>query len=1074
MGRRLGPASRMKTRAPLKDRPPLPLQTASAAIAQAKYFQPGEDLDGLRRRLARALARPETDPGRWEESFYRTLHYAFPGGRIMANAGAEDRNPGVSTINCTVSRTIDDSMAGIMQAASEAALTLKAGCGIGYNFSTLRPRGALVTGAGATTSGPLPFMDVFDAICRTVSSAGGRRGAQMGCLDIGHPDIEAFITAKRETGRLRAFNLSCLVSDEFIAAVRTDSDWPLAFPAFASEMDGPLVWRRWPLRQSDYTVNERGQTACRVYRTVRARTLWNLVLRSTYEYSDPGFILIDEVNRMNPLWFCEDIRATNPCVPADTWVHTCDGPRQVTELIGRPAALFHNGTLHTTGPQGFFRTGRKAVMQLRTAEGYSLRLTADHRLQRVTRQTRWVQDVEWIAARDLKPGDRVVLHDHRRGAQWEGRGRFGEGYLLGLLIGDGTLKTDKAVLSVWRRAAVVNGQDEQGVDAVMAEALQHAKAMPHRADFRGWISVPGRSEFRLSTAALHKLAHDYGVHPGGKTITDNIERSSSDFHRGLLRGLFDSDGSVQGHQQKGVSVRLAQSSTSLLEAAQRMLLRLGIVSTLYRERRKAGVSVLPDGRGGRRLYPTAAQHELVISGANLQRYADLIGFSDSEKSARLHASLVGYRRALNAERFTAEVEAIEADGFEDVFDVQVPGVNAFDANGFVAHNCGEQPLPPFGACLLGSVNLASLVQRPFTREAHFDFDTYAEVVRLFARMLDNVVELHGLPLPEQRAEIARKRRHGMGYFGLGSALTMLGLRYGSPESVAFTERVTRLLAVESWRAALELAREKGPAPVLAENFEITPELLARQPALARDGIRAGAKLPGRVLHARYSAHLQRIAEVEPELVAQLADVGARYTHATSIAPTGTMAASVGNNASNGIEPSFAHHYTRNMIVPGEKAKRAVRMESYELLTYRHHVDAKVDAEHLPEVFAATAAGTDPREHIAVQAAAQRWVDASISKTINVPTDIAFAEFESLYDQAIEQQLKGCTTFRFNPEVHQGVLVTDRDLAATEYEFRLADGRTLRLPGDAQVEYEGGTYSAANLYDALKEGFYGKL
>jgi ribonucleoside-diphosphate reductase alpha chain len=1129
----------MKTRAPLKDRPPLPLQTASAAIAQAKYFQPGEDLDGLRRRLAHALARPEADPGRWEESFYRTLHYAFPGGRIMANAGAEDLKPGVSTINCTVSRTIDDSMAGIMRAASEAALTLKAGCvapqttvitekgrvtaqvaflerhqqilsysrdrrqfemrrierhlvtyvpraenielvsgtaklktsvkhpvlvyrqgaltyvradqtepgdglvhhalawradprraeeawfagahlgdgsaypkrfeykasrrrwaqrahqagqrlifkiraaeqevveryarffqvrfgagakvvpqltthgtavwdytvasfaasaaavlvdhqigdksatlrvpawiaidpqshflpflaglidtdgtvgergavsiamksvefalqlqellgqfgvhgsvvqrkprdhvhagklirdaggavikicdsaflgamsdymadgakrrrarerasqagqydrylmpielraalvseraavdrrerltlgfyhgyhlrakvsrvwldrwerrfphlrdlicfartlrpidairrnlpigetfydftvddnsnylagegglvvihncGIGYDFSTLRPRGALVTGAGATTSGPLPFMDVFDAICRTVSSAGGRRGAQMGCLDIGHPDIEAFITAKRETGRLRAFNLSCLVNDEFIAAVRTDSDWPLAFPAFASEMDGPLVWRRWPLRQSDYTVNERGQTACRVYRTVRARTLWNLVLRSTYEYSDPGFILIDEVNRMNPLWFCEDIRAMNPC--------------------------------------------------------------------------------------------------------------------------------------------------------------------------------------------------------------------------------------------------------------------------------------------------------------------------------------------------------------------------------------GEQPLPPFGACLLGSVNLASLVQRPFTREARFDFDTYAEVVRVFARMLDNVVELHGLPLPEQRAEIARKRRHGMGYFGLGSALTMLGLRYGSGESVAFTERVTRLLAVENWRAALELAREKGPAPALAEDFEITPELLASQPALARDGIRAGAKLPGRVLHTRYSTYMQRIAEVEPELVAQLADVGARYTHATSIAPTGTMAASVGNNASNGIEPSFAHHYTRNMIVPGEKAKRAVRMDSYELLAYRHHVDAKVDTEQLPEVFAATAAGTEPREHIAVQAAAQRWVDASISKTINVPTDIAFAEFESLYDQAIEQQLKGCTTFRFNPEVHQGVLVTDRDLAATEYEFRLADGRTLRLPGDAKVEYEGGTYSAANLYDALKEGFYGKL
>ncbi len=1064
----------MKSRAPLKDSPPLPLQTASAAIAQAKYFLPGEDLDGLRQRLAKALARPEARPGDWQDAFYHALHYAFPGGRIMANAGAEAHKPGVSTINCTVSRTIDDSMEGIMHAAAEAALTLKAGCGIGYDFSTLRPRGAPVSGAGATTSGPLPFMDVFDAVCRTVSSAGGRRGAQMGCLDIGHPDIEAFITAKRAVGRLRAFNLSCLVSDAFIAAVRADADWPLAFPAFASELSGPLIWRHWPRRDPAYTVNEHGETACRVYRRVRARTLWDLVLRSTYDTSDPGFILIDEVNRMNPLWFCEDIRAMNPCVTAETWVHTQDGPRQVAELVGRPVRLFHNGRLHMSGPEGFFRTGRKPLLQLRTTEGYGLRLTPDHRMQRVLQQTRWNQQAEWVPASALRAGDRVLLHDHRSAAHWEGRGSFGEGYLLGLLIGDGTLKVDNAVLSVWRHAAAVNATDAQGSDGVMAAALQHARALPHRSDFSGWMAVPGRGEYRMSTATLRQLAHDYGLQPGHKTITADIERSSSAFHRGVLRGLFDTDGSVQGNQQKGVSVRLAQSSTRLLESAQRMLLRLGIVSTIYRGHRKAGTSELPDGRGGRRAYPTLAQHELVISGANLQRYADIIGFDDSDKSARLLASLGNYRRALNAERFTATIEAVEPAGIEDVFDVQVPGVNAFDANGFVAHNCGEQPLPPFGACLLGSVNLASLVQRPFTREAHFDFDTYAQVVRVFARMLDNVVELHGLPLPQQRAEIERKRRHGMGYFGLGSALTMLGIRYGSPESLALTERITRVLAVENWRAALALAREKGPAPVLREDVEITPALMARQPGLARAGLKPGDRLPARVLHARHSAHLQRIAEVEPELVAQLADIGARYTHATSIAPTGTMAAAVGNNASNGIEPSFAHHYTRNMIVAGEKAKRAVRMESYELLAYRHHVDAEVDGEHLPAVFAATAAGTDPREHIAVQAAAQRWVDASISKTINVPTDIAFAAFASLYDHAIDQHLKGCTTFRFNPDVHQGVLVTDRDLASTEYAFQLADGRSVRVRGDAQVEYEGGIYTAANLYEALKEGFYGKL
>ncbi|MEW6166153.1 MAG: LAGLIDADG family homing endonuclease [Pseudomonadota bacterium] len=1061
----------MKARKPLDELPPLPLQQASDLIARSKYFLPGEDLDGMRRRLARALARQEAQPEHWEELFYRTLHFAFPAGRIMANAGAQALKPDVSTINCTVSRTIDDSMAGIMQAVSEAALTLKAGCGIGYDFTTLRPRGAFVSGAGATTSGPLPFMDVFDAVCRTVSSAGGRRGAQMGCLDIGHPDIEDFIVAKREAGRLRAFNLSCLVTSEFVAAVRDDARWPLAFPAFPQEMsDGSeLVWRRWPLRDAAYTVNERGETACRVYRTVPARELWELIMRSTYAYSDPGFILVDEMNRMNPLWFCEQIRATNPCVTGDTWVHTDHGPRQVRELCGRGLALRVNGADHASGPEGFFATGHKAVFRIRTCAGYSLRLTGDHRLLRVKRQTRWTREHEWCAAGELQPGDRLVLNDHRPGVEWSGRGSFGEGYLLGLLIGDGSMKADEAVLCVWRPARAAGAPENCGVDGVMAEVLRYLRQMPQRSDFRGWTAVGERSEFRLSTASLTALAHGYGMRPGCKTLTADMQRTSSAFHRGLLRGLFDSDGSVQSSQQQVASVRLSQADKDLLLSVQRMLLRLGIASTVYENRR-----ALPDGRDGVRDAAAQAQHELVIAGSNLAQFAAAIGFADGDKAARLRALLASGRRALSAEDFTAEVLSIEPEGEEEVFDVQMPGINAFDADGFYAHNCGEQPLPPFGACLLGSVNLAALVKKPFTKDAHFDFDTYADVVRVFARMLDNVVEINGLPLAEQRAEILRKRRHGMGYMGLGSALTMLGLRYGSKESVAFTEKVTRLLAVENWRAALELAREKGPAAVLTELHEITPELLVQRPELARDGHAAGDRVPGRVLHARYSRYLQRIAEVEPELVQALAETGARYTHATSIAPTGTMAASVGNNASNGIEPSFAHSYIRNMIVPGEKAKRAVRMESYELLAYRHWIDADVDPERLPEAFAGTSAGTDPSEHIDVQAAAQRWIDSSISKTINVPSDIDYEAFKDLYHYAIDQGLKGCTTFRFNPEVHQGVLVSEHDLARTIYEFKLADGSSVQLPGNAQVEYEGGTYTAANLYDALKEGFYGRL
>jgi ribonucleoside-diphosphate reductase alpha chain len=700
-----------------------PLQPASIDIWDSKYrlrARDGQALDADPEasfaRVARALARVEATPELREHWTARFLHAlrrgAIPAGRILSNAGAEEHKPATSTINCTVSGTIRDSMDDILGKVHEAGLTLKAGCGIGYEFSTLRPRGAWVSGAGAQTSGPLSFMDVYDRMCFTISSAGGRRGAQMATFDVGHPDVTGFIGAKREDGRLRQFNLSLLITDEFVQAVRADGDWPLAFPVTRDEVEAEgldlsdravVHWRDWPIRDG-YVTDAEGRVACRVHRVIRARHLWNLIMSSTYDFAEPGFVLIDRVNEMNNNWFCEDLRATNPC--------------------------------------------------------------------------------------------------------------------------------------------------------------------------------------------------------------------------------------------------------------------------------------------------------------------------------------------------------------------------------------GEQPLPPYGACLLGSVDLTRFVVDPFTEGARFDWDGFREVVGIFTRMLDNVVEISGLPLPEQREEIRSKRRHGMGFLGLGSALAMLRMAYGSPESLEFTERVSKELAVEGWRQALELAREKGPAPLLEQDFEVTEAMLRKRPEMRRDGYVAGDRVPGRILHARYSRYMQRIAEVEPELVRELAEEGARFTHHASIAPTGTIALSVGNNASNGIEPSFAHRYSRNVIRTGRKTKEKIDVFSKELLAYRYFVnpDAAPDADDpanwLPDWFV-TADDIGPRTHVDVQAAAQKWIDASISKTANVPTDYPFEDFQDIYLYAWEKGLKGCTTFRFNPEAFQGVLVRDEDLAATTYEFELEDGTVIRARGDESVEYDGETHTAANLFEALKEGYYGR-
>jgi ribonucleoside-diphosphate reductase alpha chain len=405
--------------------------------------------------------------------------------------------------------------------------------------------------------------------------------------------------------------------------------------------------------------------------------------------------------------------------------------------------------------------------------------------------------------------------------------------------------------------------------------------------------------------------------------------------------------------------------------------------------------------------------------------------------------------------------------------------NWFCENIRATNPCGEQPLPPYGACLLGSINLTRFVERPFAEDAEFNWEEYRKVVKVFTRMLDNVVEINGLPLGKQRDEIERKRRHGMGFLGLGSTLALLGMKYGSEDSLEFTEKIAREMAIAGWQESLELAREKGPAPVMEEEFTVTAAMLRKRPEMIADGFEIGDSIRGSTLHAKYSRYMQQIAELEPELVKALANEGGRFTHHTSIAPTGTISLSLANNASNGIEPSFAHHYSRNVIREGKKSKEKVEVFSYELLAYRALINADAmpgsvdEATMLPQQFV-SADEVTPTQHVDIQAAAQKWIDSSISKTANVPTDYPYEDFKSIYTYAHSKGLKGCTTFRFNPEAFQGVLVKETDLANTTYRFVLDDGEVVEVKGNEEIEYDGEVHTAANLFDALKEGYYGKF
>lgn len=1016
------------------------LQSTSLDIWETKYQLKGKDgipidlnVDDTYKRVAKALASVELHPENWEDRFYWALcNGAIPAGRIVSNVGGEQFKPNTSTINCTVSDTIKDSMLGIMDTVKEAGLTLAAGCGIGYDFSTLRPKGAFVAGVGAQTSGTLSFMNIYDAMCFTVASAGGRRGAQMGTMCISHPDVEDFIKAKREDGRLRQFNLSLLITDDFMKAVKEDLDWQLTFPKNRKESAEHTVLKPWPY-VGDNMETVDGLVVHKVYRTVKARELWDLIMKSTYNYAEPGFILIDEVNKMNNLWWCEEIRATNPSLSKGTLVHTKGGFFPIEQLEGKEFEV--RAIDGSWGRARCWLSSEKAAVAKVTLGAYQEYVaTLEHKWPVVDKLTGRLRKV---TTADLKAGDKIPKNSVLLPEVLANNSLTREdGLFLGVWLADGHLsKTSSGGYNL--------GISFNKLDRGLAEViLSYVNKFKHRPSS---IST-NDDELTIQVSCsqfIDRAITLLGIHSGPRKFPEIIWKSNDEFILGFLDGFISGDGYVAGDGKQRIMVR--QKEKEVILGVAKLLSFLGVTGSI---RHSTQPSTFPNGKDYGKRYSC---YTLTIGKIASKKLGTFLSLSCDRKEAKFseirncdilkgaEEDLYNTVESVNLLTEGVPVWDVAVDHFQHLFPIQW---------GYTG-NCGEQPLPPYGACLLGSINLTKFVKNPFSKDAEFDWHLYSAVIRTFTRMLDNVVEMNGLPLPQQVAEIVRKRRHGMGFLGLGSAMTMMKMKYGSEESIVFAKRAARTLAIEGWKEGVKLAIEKGPAPIMLEEFEHKGHI---------------------VLGKDLFAQSEYLARVVPESV--LSDIrkyGCRFTHHTSIAPTGTISLSLANNASNGIEPSFSHEYQRNVIKEGEKTKRAVPVYSYEAWLWKR-ISPQLP---YPDYFS-TSDSISPEDHVAVQAAVQKYIDSAISKTVNVPKDIPFEDFKNVYMQAYDSGLKGCTTFRFNPDAFQGVLVTKKDLQDTIYEFKTETGETVELRGDEEVEYDGAVHTAANLFDSLKEGYYGKF
>lgn len=945
-------------------------------IIAKRYLETNETTDDLFNRVATTLSNvghhyniSVRDATENKIKYYDVMRRGLflPAGRTLRNVGT--KCPVVC--NCVVLH-IEDTMEDIFQTLKDAALLQTKGSGLGFPLHLMRPAGMATKASSGVSSGPISFLHVYNMAFGVIKQQ-NRHGANMAIMNVNHPDILEFIRCKEKEGSLKNFNVSIGLTDTFMEAIMTKDPkpWICSWTDKKGEVH-PMKPRR-ITRDASYGFLKAEEA------TMTASELFHEIATYSWRNGEPGFFFTDTTNKINPLPGLGRLEATNPCITSDSWVTTTLGPKQVKELINTPFEVPSpvDPSKSLKAPKGFFSTGIKPVYRLTTKEGYEIKVTDNHRLLTFN---------GWKEAKDMVPGDLLHL-DETHPTEWEGRGTEDEGYLCGLVMGDGHIKLSKqgtpnGVISLW--------DTDNSCEAVAKEVEKIIRRSTGK-DLH-WTTIPERNERRYCSRWLGELCASFGLAHNDKRITASIEGSSSAFYKGFLRGFFDTDGSVQGNPEKnGITLRLSQADLPTLQAVQRMLLRFGMFPKVY-SRKAAGQTLLPDGKGGKKLYGVKELYELILSGKSLKTFAEMVGLVREHKRVKLAQTLAARKAKYRIERsYVTFMSLVEEEEQQEVFDTTIRSKeHCYCAQGLLNHNCGEMPLHDGDVCNLGAINLKYLVKRiPWTidheeytdayKMEQIDWDTLTNVTKTAVEMLDSVIDLLDHPSKRVQDMAPKNRRIGLGIMGFADMLFRLHISYDSDLGRTIAARIMKTISEEAKKKSREMCVTRGVFP---NNL------------LAREDLRD-----------------QRNAAL------------------TTVAPTGTT--SMVYEVSGGVEPHFALSYRKINILGGMQltyinddlmeALKELRLDTEAVKSQIITAGTLSNISNLPEELTSTfvtAMDISPRSHVLMQAAFQEYVDNSISKTINLPNNATIDDVKGIILLSWKSGNKGCTVYRDGSRMEQ--------------------------------------------------------